>query len=392
MGREARALFDDWGLDIDVDAPAGSLTVGQRQLLEIARALRQGSRFLILDEPTARLEAAEVERLFTHIRSLKAKGVSVLFISHYLDEVFELCDSVTVLRDGRKTWDAAVTGLTRATLIEAMVGKTASAVAEPATTERRATEFDLSALGARLEVHSLTRTGSFDRVTFRVQAGECLGLAGLAGSGKEALADALAGLSPWESGRVRVDECELVSGDVSDHNRAGLGFVPEDRHREGLVLGMSLAENATMSVPDRLPARSILGRLGFMSLTARDRFAKEMIKGLEIKAAGPAQAVSELSGGNQQKVVLARALARDPAVLVLVRPACGVDVASKAQIFAQIKDVTRRGTAALIISDELDELEVCDRILVMRQGRVTRELMRPYSPRALICEMEGAAA
>jgi simple sugar transport system ATP-binding protein len=155
---------------------------------------------------------------------------------------------------------------------------------------------------------------------------------------------------------------------------------------------MSIAENVTLSVPDRVPARGMGGRLGFLSLTAASHFARGMIESLDINATGADQPVTDLSGGNQQKVVLARALASDPAVLVLVHPACGVDVASKAQIFALISAVAQRGTAVLIVSDELDELEVCDRILVMRQGRLTREFTRPYSPRALIGEMEGAAA
>jgi simple sugar transport system ATP-binding protein len=382
MRREARAVLESWNLQIDVDAPAGNLAVGERQLLEIARAMIQGARFLILDEPTAKLDGKEVDRLFSRMRSLQAMGVGILFISHHLDEVFEIAQSVTVLRDGRKVLDRTISGLTRSDLIDAMVG--ASNIYDDASA--LPAKVDLSAREIRLDVRGLSCKGLFDDVSFQIREGECVGLAGLTGSGKEAVGECLAGLGSWHAGVVRLNDTELRGGDVYKHNRAGVGFVPQDRHREGLVLGLSVAENATMAIPDRL------GSLGFINPRTLANVSTRLIEQLAIKTLGPGQIVSSLSGGNQQKVVLARALARDPSALVLINPTSGVDVASKVALFASIGEAASRGVAVLIISDELEELGLCDRVLVIRSHRLTREFRRPYSDRDIVAAMEGVAA
>jgi simple sugar transport system ATP-binding protein len=408
MRREARATLERWGLQIDVEALAGTLSVGERQLLEIARAMIQGSRFLILDEPTAKLNAREVDRLFAQIRALQSMGVGILFISHHLDEVFEIGQSVTVLRDGRKVLDRAILGLQSAELIDAMVGPQSQAATARATPVASSTgaagtavvsgtgaavpapqRVDFSSAEVRLSVGNLSCRGAFDAVTFQVHAGECVGLAGLTGAGKEAIGECLAGLRRWDGGSVRLGDndrgyTELPGGDVYAHNRAGVGFVPEDRHRQGLVLGMSVAENATMAIPDQL------GLFGFLSPRALSAVSTRLIDRLGIKTSGPDEIVSSLSGGNQQKVVLARALARDPKVLVLINPTSGVDVASKAALFASIAEVGKRGAAVVIISDEIEELELCDRVLVVRGRRLTREFHVPWVPREMVAEMEGA--
>jgi simple sugar transport system ATP-binding protein len=381
MRLEARKILDEWGLHFDTDALAGTLTVGQRQLLEIARALIQGSRFLILDEPTAKLDGKEVDRLFAHVRELQFKGVGILYISHHLDEIFDICQNVTVLRDGQKTLDRPIAGLTRDELIEAMVGAARTA----ALSESRGS-IDFASRRCRLDVRDLSCSNCFENVSFRVHAGECVGLAGIAGSGKETVGEALAGLRAFDSGTVSVDGTALPGSDVSRHNRAGIGFVPQDRHGEGLVLGMSVAENATMTIQDQL------GPFGFIRPRELDRVAGQMINELDIKTAGPMVPVSDLSGGNQQKVVLARALARRPGVLVLINPTSGVDVASKAALFESIREVSRRDTAVLIISDELEELELCDRVLVIRSRRLTREFAAPWSGGEVVAEMEGVGA
>jgi len=242
---------------------------------------------------------------------------------------------------------------------------------------------DLSVAGVRLEVRGLDRKDGFHDVSFQVRAGECLGLAGLAGSGKEAIGEVLAGLKARDSGAIRLDGVEIEGTGVPMHLCAGIGFVPQDRHREGLVLGMSVAENATMSISDRL------GPFGFIRPSSLRRASSDMIAKLDIKTASPEALVSELSGGNQQKVVLARALAREPHVLVLINPTSGVDVASKAALFSSIRAVAERGTAVIVISDELDELELCHRVLVIRSQRVTREFVVPWAHRDIVAEMEG---
>jgi simple sugar transport system ATP-binding protein len=238
---------------------------------------------------------------------------------------------------------------------------------------------------ARLRVSSLTCRALFENVNFTVHAGECLGIAGLAGSGKEALGEALAGLRAWDSGSVEVEDVPLPGADVAAHNHLGVGFVPEDRHAQGLVPNMTVADNVSLSILDRL------GRAGFIVPHRLERFARRMIREFDIRASGPRQIVSRLSGGNQQRVVLARALARDPRVLVLIRPTAGVDVASKSALFAAVAQVASRGTAIVLISDELEELDLCNRILVIRAQRVRREFLPPYVPTALVAEMEGAS-
>lgn len=381
MRREACRLLEQWHMDVDPDAIAGSLTVGQRQLLEIARALMQGSRFVILDEPTAKLDSREADRLFAQLRRLQSEGVGVLFISHHLDEIFEIAHSVTVLRDGQKTLDRAIAGLDRGELIESMVGPARMS----STRQPRPTVTEAGAR-VRLAARNLGCQGYFEGLSFEVRAGECVGLAGLAGSGKEAVGEVLAGLRRFDAGTIHCDDTLLPGGDVHRHNRAGIGFVPQDRHREGVVLGLSVADNATMTVSDRL------GRLGFLAPGRLASEATRLIRELDIKVSDARQAVSDLSGGNQQKVVFARALARDPAVLVLINPTSGVDVASKAALFDSIRAAAACGTAVLVISDELEELELCERVCVIRACRLTREFVAPWSEHDLVAEMEGIAA
>lgn len=382
MRREARGLFTEWGLPLDPDTSASSLTVGRRQLLEIARALIQGTRFLILDEPTAKLDGREAQHLFGRLLALRSQGVGILYISHHLEEIFEIAQCVTVLRDGQRTMDRSIPGLSIADLVEAMVGS----AADPLTSPELPKPPPLSRAPNRLEVRELSLPGHFHNVSFSVRAGECLGLAGLAGSGKEAIGEVLAGFSTAQSGTVFLDGNELEDGDVSGRLRAGIGFVPQDRHAQGLVLGLSVAENATLSVTDRL------GHAGFIQPRTQRRQASEAIRGLGIKADDLKSPVTNLSGGNQQKVVLARALARDPRVLVLINPTAGVDIASKAVLFASIRAAARRGAAILIISDELEELELCQRVLVIRTQCLTAEFTAPWTPKELVAEMEGVRA
>ncbi|GAA1558885.1 sugar ABC transporter ATP-binding protein [Dactylosporangium maewongense] len=375
LRREAEQLLATWAVDVDVRQPASTLSVEQRQFVEIARALSFGARFIILDEPTAQLDAAGINRLFGRIRDLRAQGVTFLFISHHLQEIYEICDQVTVFRDARHILTAPVADLGRQALVAAMTGED---VSMPEATHRPLAA-DASVL---LSVRGLaTRSGA--ELSMDARAGEVVGIAGGGGSGKVEVAEAIVGLSRPAAGTVVLDGRVLRPGDVPDALDAGVGLVPQDRHREGLVPQLSIGENVTMTVPHRI------GRNGFISPARRDVFARAAIADLAVKAPGPHVPVSELSGGNQQKVVMGRALAGDPKLLVLITPTAGVDVRSKQTLLGVVETVRRQGTAVLIVSDELDDLRQCDRVLVMFRGRVVGEKAHGWTDNELVAAMEG---
>jgi simple sugar transport system ATP-binding protein len=373
---DADDLLHNWGIDVDPRLPAGRLTVEQRQTVEIARALSFGARFIILDEPTAQLDGAGIARLFDRLRGLQAAGVAFLFISHHLPEIYEICQTVTVYRDARHVLTAPVARIGREALVEAMTGE-AVGLREIGAGAGHA------GAGVALGVHALSRRGEFEPVSFQVAPGEVLGIAGAGGSGVVALGETLAGLRRPATGTVTVDDRPVRPGSVPAALAAGVGLVPEDRHRQGLVPLRSIAENLTLTVTGRL------GRYGFVSAARRRRAAGALMTRLDVKAAGPDQPVAALSGGNQQKVVMGRALASEPAVLVLIRPTAGVDVKSKESLLGTVESAAAAGRAAVIVSDELDDLRVADRVLVMFQGRVVAELPRGWSDREMIATVEG---
>jgi simple sugar transport system ATP-binding protein len=375
--RAARELLSTWSLEVDPQTLAAELSVEQRQFVEIARALSFGARFIILDEPTAQLDGTAINRLFDRIRDLQRQGVTFLFISHHLQEIYELCDMVTVFRDARHIVTAPVAELPRTDLIAAMTGE--AAVDRP---RGRSSSVDRTATPA-LSVGALGRDGAYADVTFQVGAGEIVGLAGSAGSGRTEVAETVVGLRSAQAGEVVIAGRRPRPGSVPAALAAGAGFVPQDRHHQGLVPGMSVADNATLSVPHRL------GHHGFLSPDRRTRLAHTLIENLAIKTPGPELPVSALSGGNQQKVVMARALADDPRLLVLINPTAGVDVRSKEFLLRKVEETAGSGAGVLIASDELDDLRMCDRVLVMFQGRVTSELARGWHDHQLVAAMEG---
>ncbi|WP_329359860.1 sugar ABC transporter ATP-binding protein [Streptomyces sp. NBC_01483] len=376
--RRAQELLATWSVDVDPHTPAGELSVEQRQFVEIARALSFGARFIILDEPTAQLDGAAINRLFDRIRDLQRQGVTFLFISHHLQEVYEICDMVTVFRDARHIITAPVAELPRADLVAAMTGEAAAD-----RQGERASTLTPDATAA-LSVHAL-RGDAYDDVSFQVGAGEIVGLAGAAGSGRTEVAETVVGLRAAAAGEVQIAGNRPRPGSVPAALAAGAGFVPQDRHHQGFVPDMSIADNATLSVPKRL------GSNGFLSRSRRDRLAGRMIENLAIKTPGPYLPVSALSGGNQQKVVMARALADAPRLLVLINPTAGVDVRSKEFLLGKVEETAQTGTGVLIASDELDDLRMCDRVLVMFQGRVTSEIARGWHDHDLVAAMEGVA-
>jgi simple sugar transport system ATP-binding protein len=385
MRERAHEVMLEWGFDIDVDQEAGRLTVEQRQIVEIARALSIGARFLILDEPTASLEKAAVERLFDRVRRLREGGVGILYISHHLEEIYEICDRVSVLRDGELVLSGQVAAVSQENLIAAMIGN-----APP----RSAGEIDavekVGALGERrLEVSHLSvrsRSGSVDGVSLEVRAGECLGLVGLEGSGSSTVADAVIGLVKPASGTISINGKVVPPGKVDAVLRLGVGYVPQDRHARGFAPQLGVSENITLSVLDRISRNAF----GVVSSEARDRIAAEQASKLQIVARSLDQPVASLSGGNQQKVVVGRALAPNPSVLVVVNPTVGVDVASKEALLDAVGQARTAGMAVLLVSDDFEDLRICTRLQVMVRGKTAGEFERPpWDRQRLIAAVEG---
>ncbi|MET9832664.1 sugar ABC transporter ATP-binding protein [Streptomyces sp. NPDC006385] len=375
---EAAALLATWDVHVDPEARTADLKVEDRHMVEIARALSFGARFIILDEPTAQLDNREIERLFTRMRALQDSGVTFLFISHHLQEVYEVCQTVTVLRDARWITTAPVAELPRRALVEAMAGESIEVIAEQAV-DPGDVDHDAPVL---LETRGLT-SPSYEDIDLSVRRGEVVGLAGISGSGKVELAESFAGLYTPTSGTAHLAGERLPFGDVRAALDAGVACVPRDRHDQGLVAGMTIGDNATMSVLDRL------GRFGFVGTERRRGFATALIERLDIHTEGPDQPVSDLSGGNAQKVVMARALASDPRLLVLINPTAGVDVKSKESLLARVDSAREDGIAVLVVSDELDDLRRCDRVLVLFHGRVVAEHPAGWRDHELIASIEG---
>jgi len=377
LRRQARALLDRWNVAVSEEARAGDLRVEARQLVEIARALSYGARFIILDEPTAQLDGDEIKRLFRRMRELQAAGVTFLFISHHLQEVYEICQAVTVLRDARHIVSSPVGDLPKAELIEAMTGEQELLGVTDAAGRSRP-----PGAAVALEVSGLAGE-DFANVSFSVRRGEVVGISGATSSGRIGVAEAVAGLSPYASGTIRINGKDLRKGSVAAALALGVGCVPKSRHEQGLVLSQSVADNTTMTIADRL------GPLGFITPRRKAETTERAIDELGIVTEGPGQPVAALSGGNQQKVVMGRALASAPSVLVLMDPTAGVDVKSKAALLSIVARMREEGKAILVVSGELEDLRTCDRVLVMRHGAIVNEHPAGWTDNVLVASIEG---
>lgn len=364
--RRAVAMRALKGLEVDLppDVVVSRLSIAQRQLVEVAKALRFGSRILILDEPTSSLTPAETNDLLALLRRLAGDGTAILFISHRISEVTALCDRVTVLRDGRKVADRSIADTSPAELVRLMVGRELLEL-DQATSARSIAE-------PVLEVDDI-RAGRVHDVSFRVHRGEILGVGGLIGAGRTEVARAVVGLDSLEAGTVQlhVGGATLPVRNFGEALRHGVGYVPEDRRAEGVAVGLSIEDNVALPSLREVSPRFLLSR---RRIAER---ARQVIDRLMVRTQGQRQLVGRLSGGNQQKVVLGKWLVRNPSLLVLDEPTRGVDVGSKADIHREIREVAAAGAGVLLVSSDLPELlALSDRIMVMRDGRVVGEVDR----------------
>ena len=377
--KRANTMLAEIGAELDVSRPLGELTTAQQQIVQIASAVGSGARVVVFDEPTSSLSQVDAERLYELIDRLKQRGVTCIYVSHRMPEVFRLCDAVTVLRDGRHVGTRPSRELSETDLVQMMIGR---AVSEYFPRPRRTAQSE-----ELLRVDALSLPGKFEDVSFTLHAGEVVGLAGLVGAGRSDVAAALFGIEPAATGSIRVGGRVASVRTPREAIELGIGLVPEDRKRQGLVQSESGLRNTSLTILDRLSRFSWIDR-------ARERgIAQQYFDRLRVRAPSVDTVVAGLSGGNQQKIVLARWLAAQSKILILDEPTRGVDVGAKAEIHALIGELAEQGAAILLISSELPELlNLSDRILVLRAGRMVGEVARAdASQERLLRLMAGLA-
>lgn len=345
------------GMNVDPETYVQNISVGERQLLEIAKALLMDAKLIIMDEPTAALTNKETELLFNIIRDLKKQGVSFIYISHRMEEIFELCDRVTVMRDGAFIKDLDVCDTSFDEIVSLMVGY---------DLEDRFPRTETVPSDVVLEVKNLTKQGKFHDVSFDVRKGEIVGFSGLMGAGRTDVMHGIFGSVPIDSGEIVVNGKTVKIKNPIDAKRLGIGFITEDRKDEGLILDSSIAENML------LPSLKLFTKNKFIHHPTLNDYADSYIKKLNIRTSGKHQDVAKLSGGNQQKVVIAKWLITKPDIIILDEPTRGVDVGAKREIYEIINELKKEGVAIIVVSSELPEiLGICDRIVVMHEKKVT---------------------
>ena len=358
--RQAAEILAELEMNISPKTIAGDLSVGQQQMIEIGRALTRNARVIIMDEPTSSLSESETETLFKVIKKLTAKNIAVVYISHKLDEVMYLSDRITVIRDGKNIISKNKSELTQEELIANMIGRPLQNLylKEPA-----------EITSVMLDVRNLTRKGVFEDISFSVRKGEVLGFFGLVGAGRSEIMRAIFGVDKYNSGEVRVDGKKLRGGDPAAAIDAGLGFCTEDRKKEGLALKLQILLNMTLV---RLP---LLSKLGVIKRGEQRTAADKYMQSISIKAPSVNQLVGNLSGGNQQKVVVAKWLMMNPKVLIVDEPTRGIDVGSKSEIYGLLSDLAKQGMAIIVVSSEIEEIMgVCDSVVTIFEGKKTAQL------------------
>jgi ABC-type sugar transport system ATPase subunit len=361
LREKARALLHEIGADIDVDTPLAQLTTGQEQMVQIAGAVGSNARIIIFDEPTSSLSTTESEHLFDLMGRLKQRGVAMLYVSHRMDEIFRVCDMITVLRDGKHVATEPIAQTNRDRLIRQMVGR------EVLMT--RPKHLDLEPGEEILRVENLSSTGKFENVSFNVRRGEIVGMGGLVGAGRTEVATAIFGLDSHATGKVYIKGKEMPLKNVNEAMRRRIALLPEDRKRAGLVLGMNISDNVSLAHID------YFSNAGFVDRTREVTEVEKLTKRLRVKAPSLETITAGLSGGNQQKVALAKWMVRTCDLLIVDEPTRGVDVGAKAEIYELLDEVACQGLAILMISSELPELlNLSRRVVVLREGFVTGEI------------------
>lgn len=378
MNKKAKILLSRLGMEINTKSLVKNLSTAERHLVEIAKALSQEAKVLIMDEPTSALTLREAEELFTLVRKLKDEGVAIVFISHKFDEIFEISDYYTVLRDGRYIGEGSIKDAEEADLVKMMVGRNIDQLFPKGS----------SVIGdSALRANNLSKTGVFKNISFEVHRGEILGFFGLVGAGRSEVMRALIGVDSLDSGELFIESKAKIFNSPGSAMKEGIVYVPEDRQGQGAVLRMSISQNITLPQIDKLCSN------GFLNPGKEQQLAEEYAKKLEVKAAGIGYDVQTLSGGNQQKVVLAKWLASKPSILILDEPTKGIDIATKSAVHKIVSDLAAQGLAVIMISSELPEIMgMTDRVIVMHEGVVSAVFNRKeYSEEKIIRAAMGSS-
>lgn len=360
MEKKTRKILADLGLDIDPASPASTLSVGKQQIVEIAKALSVDAEVIIMDEPTAALTDREIDTLFATIRQLQKQGVSFIYISHRMEEIFSLCDRITILRDGEYVGERKISETSFEEIVQMMVGRELG---------ERFPERNSTIGEVKLAVKGLSRKDCFEDVSFELRKGEILSIAGLMGAGRTEVVQSLFGYKKLDAGTIEFDGRPIKIDNPKKAKEIGIGYVTEDRKSEGLIVDFTVEENVSMT------NFSSISKNGLISKKKERSLYDQMVKRLGIRTSGPEQSAKSLSGGNQQKVVIAKWLGIEPELLILDEPTRGVDVGAKKEIYSIINELAERGVAILMISSELPEvIGMADRVLVMHEGKVTADL------------------